>query len=500
MSPHISVILTSYNHARFLAEAIDSVLAQTYANFTLIIADDGSTDSSWSIATQYRDSRIRFFRNEHNQGGLLNQVLHSGLVTGPLVAIHHSDDSWDPAKLDKQVSVLQANHHIAACFTNAHIIDSNSNTVTSNPHNDLTLAFYLTVFNQHNRPHYEWLRRFAYEGNCLCHPSVLIRKSCYERLGGYDQRFFQLPDFHFWIRLCLEHDIYVLPEKLTRMRVHDDGSNTSSHSVSNLIRKAFEHRHVLEPLKSIQCLALLKQAFPECRAHHLDSHTPVPHYILARALLASRRTPAQAFALDTLHDLLGNDETRKMLWESHNFSCADFSQLLSTVDACSIKRIHSNKQTIASLRDARHCAENRLIIAGHRNRLLERELTCLQATPVVRILRSLGSFLSMIVHTVQGKTPLDLQIRELKSSGLFDESYYLLRYRDVALAGVCPIRHYLLYGAREGRNPSAVFDTKQYCRDYQNVATRPLQINPLLHHIRSRRSPRRISQCNTPVT
>jgi glycosyltransferase involved in cell wall biosynthesis len=488
MRPHVSIVLTSYNHARFLGEAIESVLAQTYANYTLIIADDGSTDSSWCIANSYRDPRIRLFRNERNQGGLLNQVLQSSLVTGPLVAIHHSDDAWEPDKLGQQVRILEENPNVAACFTNAAIIDSQSCIVASNPRKDPTLAAYLTIFDQPNRPRHEWLRRFACEGNCLCHPSVLIRKTCYDTLGVYDQRFFQLPDFHFWLRLCLQHEIYVLPNKLTRMRVHADGSNTSSYAVCSLVRKAFEDERVLEPLTLIDTVDFLLKIFPEASTFCPTDGEPVLQYLLARALLASRRRPVQSFALDIIYRLLENDDISQLLSLIHGFTFAHFRQLLETVDPRFIKQSLSDKQTISSLRGALTSARDRLFLNQHRISMLEKQIASIQRTTMFQIQSRIAQKFLTVVQTLQGITPLNSQIDEIKSSGLFDESYYLLRYRDVARAGLCPIRHYILHGAKEGRDPSALFDTHQYVRDHPEVATHLGTLNPLLHYLRSKRA------------
>ena len=89
--PSVSIILTSYNHEKFIREAINSVLNQTYTDFELIVWDDASTDASWEIIQSYQDPRIKVFRNEVNERKVINKALLSGHVSGRYVAIHHSE-------------------------------------------------------------------------------------------------------------------------------------------------------------------------------------------------------------------------------------------------------------------------------------------------------------------------------------------------------------------------------------------------------------------------
>jgi len=162
----VSVILTSYNHEKYLREAIESVLNQSFSDFELIIWDDASTDSSWEIINSYTDNRIRGFRNETNSRGTINKSLLK--ARGEYIAIHHSDDIWEPSKLEKQVAFLDANPETGAVFTQALIIDENGDLFKDESH------FYYKIFEQPVRSRYEWLNFFFFNGNALCHPSVLV--------------------------------------------------------------------------------------------------------------------------------------------------------------------------------------------------------------------------------------------------------------------------------------------------------------------------------------
>src|SRR5206468_12755719 len=109
--------------------------------------------------------------------------------------IHHSDDAWEPEKLERQVAFLDGHPEIGAVFTNALAIDEVGSPLLDRTH------FLFNIFDQPNRTRHEWLRFFFTVSNALCHPSVLIRKLCYEDCGLYRAGFAQLCDFDMWIRL-----------------------------------------------------------------------------------------------------------------------------------------------------------------------------------------------------------------------------------------------------------------------------------------------------------
>ena len=186
----VSIYMASYNHARYLREAIDSVLRQTFTDFELFIVDDASTDGSWEIIQGCSDPRIRALRNPVNRNDKqeMNRVIRD-LAAGELIAVHHSDNVWEPDKLQRQVELLDVHPEVGAVFTNAQVIDEHGAPLRNQAH------FYFSIFAQPNRSRHQWLRRFFYQGNALCHPSVLIRRCCYDecrflsRRAGSDRRF-----------------------------------------------------------------------------------------------------------------------------------------------------------------------------------------------------------------------------------------------------------------------------------------------------------------------
>jgi glycosyltransferase involved in cell wall biosynthesis len=321
--PKVSVILTSYNHAEFLKQAIESVLEQTFKDFELIIWDDASADNSWEIINSYQDPRIKAYRNERNLwGGNINRALAK--ASGKYIAIHHSDDIWMPEKLEKQVGYLDANPGTGAVFTLAEIINDDGGIFSDEDH------FYFKIFEQENRTRHQWLSRFFYKGNCLCHPSVLIRKKCYDTIGRYDERLAQLPDFDMWIRLCLKYDIHIFQEKLIQFRVLKNEANGSGRRPESNRRTRFESIKVLNNYLGINSKDEFIEIFPEANNVIPEKYLSNPDMIkfaAAQLALKAGQDTHRVFAKDALYDLISRPETAEKLEEFACFAHGDFKKL-----------------------------------------------------------------------------------------------------------------------------------------------------------------------------
>ncbi len=156
----------------------------------------------------FSDKRITaLFQTENTFG--LNSFLYE-MSVGKYIAIIHSDDLWLPKKLEKQVAYLESHPDCAACFTHAGLIDEHGNAICKSDMKE-------NVFCQPNRTQAEWLRHFFTKGNCLCHPSILIRRDILIGLGR-NRALRQLQDFSKWVLLLKHHPIHILPDELTLHR------------------------------------------------------------------------------------------------------------------------------------------------------------------------------------------------------------------------------------------------------------------------------------------
>ncbi len=230
--PLISVVIPSYNQGAYIEKAINSVLAQGFKCFELLISDDASPDNSWEIIQRMNDPRIRIFRQEKNLGPVGNLVFLVKEACGKYVALLNSDDYWLPGKLGKQVEIMESDPKLGACFTWADLVDESGKVITG------IEATWSDVFRQPNRTQAEWFNYFFFSGNCICHPSMLIRRDVYTHLGFYNPALRQLPDFEMWIRLVKHYPIHIIEETLVgHLRT---GGNTSALNHVNTARNLNE--------------------------------------------------------------------------------------------------------------------------------------------------------------------------------------------------------------------------------------------------------------------
>lgn len=253
--PKVTVTMPSYNHEAFIAEAIQSVLNQTFQDFEILIVDDCSTDNSVDIIKSFKDPRITLIVNSKNKGVCYGHNLMIKLAKGEYIAVINSDDVWEPFKLEEQVNFLDNNANYGAVFSNVEFIREDGSIFDSYHGYDW--------FNSQNKSRYEWLRSFFYLENHLAHPTAVIRREAHEEVGNYNLLIALSQDYHLWIRLCLKYEIYVLPKKLTKFRILDGDRNGSATNIKNVFRFAFESNYILNNFLLIKEFSTLIKIFPE---------------------------------------------------------------------------------------------------------------------------------------------------------------------------------------------------------------------------------------------
>ena len=317
----ISIILTSYNHERFIGKSIESVINQTYKDYELIIVDDCSTDNSWKIICEYKEKypQIITIRNEKNWGSGVIENIVQNYAKGDYIAIHHSDDIWTDDKLEKQIVFLEKHTENVAVFTNAQAIDDNGNKYLDEE------GFYYNLFTVNNRSRQEWLNYFFYKGNCLCHPSILVRKDVYMENGFFKKGLKQIPDFVKWIQICKKYEIYVLPDRLVKFRIHSEGKNTSGMRKDTQIRSTIEWYWMLEEYKEITDKEEFFKVFPETKKY-CESKEFVPEYVLGKICTRDGVQPyTRLFGNTLLFSALNDPYKAKILKEQYHYTIKDFT-------------------------------------------------------------------------------------------------------------------------------------------------------------------------------
>ncbi|QJP96825.1 glycosyltransferase [Pseudomonas fluorescens] len=316
----VSVVLTSYNHDKYIGQAIDTVLNQTYSDWELIVVDDVSPDASWEVIERYDDPRIIKVRNDRTRRYIynINRAIQSQ-STGDYIAIHHSDDAWALDKLEKQVAVLDANPHIGAVFSHVQCIDENNQPLS------------IDWFNQPNKSRAAWLRALFFNENRLCHPSALVRRSAYEQSELYKCAHAQIDDAELWTRLLKVSDIHVVQEKLTLHRIFSDQSNASGDRPDRRARLKLEWHLQKQHYVDLPQADIL-EIFPEA-AQWVTPQGANTQFLLAMvAIHAGTCSGTRLFGIELLYRLMTNAESQVQIEALHGFNYLDFIGLTGKED------------------------------------------------------------------------------------------------------------------------------------------------------------------------
>jgi glycosyltransferase involved in cell wall biosynthesis len=202
-TPRVSIIMAVYNAARYLREAMDSVVSQDFTDFEFVIVDDCSTDETPAIIAAYADPRVVYLRNERNTGQTpsLNRALRAS--RGQYVARLDGDDAYQAGKLRRQVEFLDAHPQVAVCGTAAVKFDGEGRE-----------------FGLYTPPVRSEDVRFAIHHRVpVCHVSVMMRREPVMACGGYDESYKYAADYALWSTLLVRGErIANLPEPLTKYR------------------------------------------------------------------------------------------------------------------------------------------------------------------------------------------------------------------------------------------------------------------------------------------
>lgn len=210
MGPLVTVFMPVYNGGKYLREAIDSILNQTYTNLDFLIIDDGSTDNSLETILSYADPRIRLVKNETNLG--LTPTLNKGvdLVIGKYVARMDADDISMPTRLEKEVQYLETHPEVTMIDVVNTFIDKDGNTIHKS---------FPDVFTEKE------IRKSLPDNNYLGHPSMMIRTEVYKK---YKYRLVQFEDYDLWLRLANDnYIIHKINEPLLKYRLHGNSYTDS---------------------------------------------------------------------------------------------------------------------------------------------------------------------------------------------------------------------------------------------------------------------------------
>ena len=218
--PLVSVIIATYNRSRIISQAIESVLAQTFGDYEIIVVDDGGRDGTGHLLRNRFAGKLLYIRKEKNEG--LSAARNTGIqaARGRYIALLDDDDCWLPEKLELQVGLIEKRPSLGIVYCNSLKVDE-----------------YDEVFGELKGAKRGNLFHDLLSSNCLGPPSgVLVAKGVFERSGYFDENLTALEDWDLWIRVSQLYEIDFVDRPLVRYRVHSD--NMSS-DIVNMQRSTF---------------------------------------------------------------------------------------------------------------------------------------------------------------------------------------------------------------------------------------------------------------------
>lgn len=217
MAEMVSIILPTYNRAYCIRRAVDSVLCQTWSKWELIVVDDGSSDGTEEIIAAYAaaDSRIRYHRQPNNRGVSAARNEGIRLARHEYIAFQDSDDVWHADKLEKQMQVFDGRPEIGLVYSAMQGTRQDGSAVRIP---DISID---RKFLRGN------LYGLLLQGNVIDAPTAVMRKSCVEKCGGFDESLSCLEDWELFLRIAREYEIGYTDEALVDSDIHNEG--VSSH-------------------------------------------------------------------------------------------------------------------------------------------------------------------------------------------------------------------------------------------------------------------------------
>ena len=219
MKPLVSVIIPTYNRADLVAQAVQSVLDQTYNNIETIVIDDGSTDHTPEVLKEYNSEITYIYQVRSERSKARNEGFRHS--KGDYIAFLDSDDLWLPTKIEEQVQVFNEKPHVGLVYTDIQFIDANGNTY------DGDLSW--------DKPAREVLYEDLMTHNVITGSlsSVIVRRVCLDRVGLFDEYMNACEDLDLYRRIARHFQFHKIDLPLVKIRIHD---NNTQHELTTMAR------------------------------------------------------------------------------------------------------------------------------------------------------------------------------------------------------------------------------------------------------------------------
>lgn len=323
--PLITVGITTYNHEKYIAEAIQSILDQTLQDFEIVIVNDGSTDKTEDVIKGFTDPRIKYFYQE-NMGPSVcaNTVIKKS--SGKYFAWLSGDDVCCIDRLEKQLNRYKKGK-TRLLFANCSFIDDDSNAIDNREFYEDNLSEII----QRNKD--EVLNHFFYKGNYLNAITCFTERLIFEELGFYDIRLLQTQDYDMWVKALIKgFDVEIMSDKIIKYRIRNDNQNLDSPRRDAILRKCFEFKKIYNNYLTISDKKRFLSVFPETLMVAPNFIIDDIPYVILKLAQSSDNPVLKEFAINNFYESL-NEKYYIYLKKKFNFRMQDLFSLTGTESA-----------------------------------------------------------------------------------------------------------------------------------------------------------------------
>lgn len=320
----LSIICSTYNHEKYVAFFLDSLLAQTNPNWELIIVDDCSTDNNVGVIKKYADKRIKLIQNPFNMG--INCGLNTAFqyTYGQLISFCASDDMLKPDYVENVFNHFASHKDNMLLYTNLELIDNNNN-----PRNQ--------IFYNQRGDRYSVLHELFMSRNTMLSPGMVIRRDLFKKILPLDIPLSQYQDYKMHIDLLLQSDFMVMDTISVLYRKHDSQAGLSAINDITEKRRHLEENLLMDSFLAIKDVALLKDIFKtELDAYGTISDKTIP-FVLGMLALNSPEEYKKLWGYRQIVAFINTTENYELVNKLYGFEYKDFLKLASKFNNDPIK-------------------------------------------------------------------------------------------------------------------------------------------------------------------
>jgi glycosyltransferase involved in cell wall biosynthesis len=324
--PLISVVVPTYNHEKYIAAAVTSVVEQTFDDWEAVVLDDGSTDRTGEVVRSFADRRVRYLRQD-NQGPSVTTTTALAACRGEYVALMSGDDVLHPDRLRRQLAAYRQGP-TRLLFAGVEYIDDDGRPLAGDFHPEILKGAAVGRAGH--------LERLFFSGPGFYGVTAFTERRVMAECDPYDPALFQTQDHARWVTLLKQYDVEVLPDCLYRFRIRTGWENLSGPQAEKQVRARTELFLVMKSFFDGMPVGLFREAF---RAHlvHPDFSSDAEMACEQAFLYLRSGSPlSQLIGVERLYRLLHEPEGNEVLNRAYHFDFLSFAELLKTLNVTNL--------------------------------------------------------------------------------------------------------------------------------------------------------------------